>query len=502
MAQELLMDMLYRHAETRPDQLAVVYADERITYAELVERIERLAAGLADLGIAAGDSVGLVLRDDPWFVTCFHAITALGASVVPVNPAFKQDELEFCFRSAGVRAMIADERSAGVCERIAAGFDGPVDVITTSAAHGQAATTLESLSERATPQRLPSRQPDEVYVCQFSSGSTGRPKRVPRTQGQCAAEAELWGAHGLTADDRIFAAIPLFHTYGMGACLFAPALSGATLVILEEPNPFLLKRHRALELLERERVTIFPGVPLNFRLLADAPAEADLSSIRLCTSAGTALPRESFEAFGQRFGVLVRQLYGTTETGVMSTNLSDDPIGTFESVGTPLGAVSFEIVDDDGKPVPAGETGEIAVSSPAMTSGYADLPEINREAFRDGRFMTGDLGALDEDGRLSIKGRKKLLIEVGGYKVDPIEVEDVLVAHDKVEDVVVVGVAGAKPGEETVKAVVVPREECERRELIEYCREHLANYKVPREVEFRDEIPKSPLGKVLRKYLM
>ena len=501
MAQQLLMEKLYAQADARPDQLALVYADERIAYGELVERIERLAAGLAERGVAAGDSVGLVLRDDPWMVTCFHAVTALGASVVPVNPAFKQEELEFCFRSAGVGTMIADERSAGVCERIAAGFDRPVEVITSSSGHGQS-VTLESLAEGATPQRLAPREPDEVYVYQFSSGSTGRPKRVPRTQAQCAAEAELWADLDLTPDDRVFCAIPLFHTYGMGACLFATAQSGATLVMLEEPNPFLLKRHRALELLERERITVFPGVPLNFRLLADAPAEADLSAVRLCTSAGTALPRETFEHFGERFGVLVRQLYGTTETGIMSMNLSDDPIGSFDSVGAPLGDVRFEILDEDGAPLPAGETGEISVSSPAMTSGYADMPDVNREAFRDGRFLTGDLGSLDGEGMLRIEGRKKLLIEVGGYKVDPIEVEDVIAGHDKVEEAVVVGVPGAKPGEETVKAVLVLSDECERRELVEYCRERLANYKVPRELEFRDEIPKSPLGKVLRKYLV
>ena len=200
--------------------------------------------------------------------------------------------------------------------------------------------------------------------------------------------------------------------------------------------------------------------------------------------------------------MLVRQLYGTTETGIMSMNLSDDPIGSFDSVGAPLGDVRFEILDEDGAPLPAGETGEISVSSPAMTSGYADMPDVNREAFRDGRFLTGDLGSLDGEGMLRIEGRKKLLIEVGGYKVDPIEVEDVIAGHDKVEEAVVVGVPGAKPGEETVKAVLVLSDECERRELVEYCRERLANYKVPRELEFRDEIPKSPLGKVLRKYLV
>jgi long-chain acyl-CoA synthetase len=501
MAPRLLMGELYAQAEARPDHTAVVYADERLTYAELTERIERLAAGLSQSGVGPGVAVGLVLRDDPWFIACFHAVTALGGTVVPVNPAFKQSEIEFCFRSADIGAVIADERSAGVCERIAAGFDRPVEVMSTSLGHGQS-LTLDALLEGSEPRPLAPRDPDDVFLCQFSSGSTGRPKRVLRTQAQCAAEAELYGELGLTHEDRIFCAIPLFHTYGMGACLFAPARSGATLVMLEEPNPFLLKRHRALELLERERVTVFPGVPFHFRLLADAPASADLSQLRLCISSGTALPRATFEDFGERFGVLVRQQYGTTETGLTSVNTSDDPIGTFESVGEPLGDVRFEIVDDEGAPVAMGETGEIAVASPAMTSGYADLPEINREAFRDGCFLTGDLGALDDEGRLYVKGRTKLLIEVGGYKVDPIEVEDVIGAHEKVEEVVVVGVAGAKPGEETVKAVVVPSTDCEQRELVEYCREHLANYKVPREVEFRDEIPKSPLGKVLRKYLV
>ena len=495
------MELLYAQAETRPDHTAVVYAGERVSFADLVEQIERLAQGLAEQGVGPGDAVALVLRDDPWFVTAFHAVTALGAIVVPVNPAFKQKELEFSFRNTSVRGVIADERSAGVCERIVAGFDSPVEVITTSAAHGQA-LTVDALIERSSRERLPARGADEVFIYQFSSGSTGRPKRVPRTHGQCAAEAGLYASLGLTADDTIFSAIPLFHTYGMGACLFASAATGATVAILEEPNPFLLKRQRALELLEQEQATVLPGVPFNFRLLAEAPAKADLSSLRLCFSAGTALPRPSFEAFGEKFGVLVRQLYGSTETGMITANLDDDPVSTFESVGAPVGDVRVEIVDDDGAPLPVGELGEVVVASPAMTDGYSDMEEVNRLAFRDSRFFTGDLGSLDDQGRLWLKGRKKLLIEVGGYKVDPIEVQDVVAAHPKVEETVVVGVPGKGPGEELVKAVVVPSEDCEDKELIVFCQERLANYKVPRIVEFRDEIPKSPLGKVLRKYLV
>jgi long-chain acyl-CoA synthetase len=496
-----LMQLLYQQAESRPDHCAVVYGDERIPYGELVERIERLASGLAELGVGAGDAVAVALRDDPWFVTCFHAIAALGARVVPVNPVFKQPELEFCLRTTDVRAVISDERTSGVCERIVAGFERPAEVISASAAHGQS-LTLDALLERGSAQRLAERDPDEVLVYQFSSGSTGRPKLVPRTHRQCAAEAALYDELGLTPEDKILSAIPLFHTYGMGACLFGGAVSGATLVILEDPHPFLLKRHRALELIEAEQVTVFPGVPFNFRLMAEGPAGADLSSLRLCFSAGTALPRSSFEAFGERFGVLVRQLYGSTETGIISANMSDDPVATFESVGAALGEARIAIVDDDGAPLPVGELGEVTVLSPASTDGYAGIEELNREAFRDGWYFTGDLGRLDEEGLLRLEGRKKLLIEIGGFKVDPIEVQDVVAAHPSVEEAIVVGAPGKVEGEEQVKAVVVPAEYCEEHEVVAFCRERLANFKVPQIVEFRDEIPKSPLGKVLRKYLV
>jgi long-chain acyl-CoA synthetase len=497
-----MMPYLYQHADVRPEHLAVVYGDERIGFGDLVERIERLAAGLLERGIGPGDAVALVLGNDPSFVVSWHAVSALGGIVVPVNPSFKQDEIEFTFRRCDIRLVISDERTAGVCERIVAGFDRPVEVIPTTAAHGQS-LTLDMLIEGHDPARLEPRSPDEVYLYQFSSGSTGRPKRVPRTHAQCVAEGELYNeTFGRDHEDKVFCAIPMFHTYGMGACLFWSATSGATMVILEDPNPFLLRRHRALELIEQESATVFPGVPFTFRLMAEAPAAADLSSLRLCFSAGTALPRASFEAFGERFGLLVRQLYGSTETGLVTVNLDPDPVSTFDSVGTPAGEVDIRILGENGDGLPLGEEGEVAVSSPAMTEGYSDMEELNREAFRDGHFRTGDLGKLDEKGRLYLTGRKKLLIEVGGYKVDPIEVQDVVVAHPKVSDAVVVGADGSIEGEELVKAVVVPNDQVDERELVEFCRERLANFKVPQIVELREEIPKSPLGKVLRKYLV
>jgi long-chain acyl-CoA synthetase len=473
----MLMELLQGSAFARADAVALVHRDRRVTYAQLVERIERLAAGLVAEGIRPGDAVALRLPNEPDFVAAYHAIAALGAIVVPVNPAFKAAEVEFCFRSCGVRMAITDDEGAALCEPL-------VERVVR-------ASELDALM-REPPGELPSRAPDEPVVCLFSSGSTGRPKPVQRTHGHLRAEAGFYPAMGIGPDDVIFNTVPLFHSYGMGFCLLAAAGSGATMVMLEDPNPFVMRRGRALELLERERVTVFPGVPFNFRLLAEAQQDADLSSLRLCLSAGSALPGPVYDAFLAKFGVPVRQHYGCTEAGSLTANLDDDPSASWETVGKSLGSVEIEIVD-----------GEVAVRSPAAASGYAEGADQDGAFGSDGYFMTGDLGVLDEEGRLTITGRRKLVIEVGGYKVDPVEVQDVVEAHPGVHEAVVVGVNGTHAlGEQVVKAVVVPAADVDEQELIDFCRERLANYKVPQLVEFREEIPRSALGKVLRKYLV
>ncbi len=498
----MLLDLVYAVAEDHPDEIAVVHRDERITFRDFVERVERLAAGLADRGLGAGDPIALLLPNVPEFVIALYAITGMGAAIVPLNPQLKHDELKFRLQQTGVRGIISDDRAVGVCERVVAGWEHPVEIITTSTAHGHG-TTIASLIESGEPRRLPARSPDEVFVYQFSSGSTGRPKRVARTHGNVCAEARAYpAAFGTGVGEGIFCVAPLFHDYGMTCSLLASTPAGATLVMLEDPNPFLLKRHRAIELIERERPTIFPGVPFTFRLLAEAPQDADMSSLRLCFSAGTALPREVFDAFLERFGVPVRQLYGSTETGTLAANLDEHPIATFASVGRPIGDVEIAVVDDDGASVATGAIGELLVASPALTSGYLDQPELTAAAFREGRYLTGDLGRIDEEGRVYITGRKKLLIPVGGYKVDPIEVEDVLNTHPSIAEAIVVGVPGDNAGEEVVKAAVVLTATCDAGDVIRYAQERLANYKVPQIVEFRDEIPKSPTGKILRQYLL
>jgi long-chain acyl-CoA synthetase len=482
---------------TRSRTRALTYGDEEISHDELWERVGRLAHGFATRGIGPGDRVALVLPNGPDFVIAFLAVAQLRGVAVPLNTQFKKAELAFYFRDCGVRAVITDQAGAALCRAI-------VPRVSPWGEAAEVITAIDALADGQPVLAAEPRSPDEVVVVQYSSGSTGRPKRVPRTHRQLRAEVEGYvTALGLTADDTIFCAIPLFHTYGMGCCLLAAVRSGATLAILEDRGPFALMRERALERLERERATVFPAVPLIFRLLAESRAQADLSSLRLCMSAGNALPRSTFDAFHGAFAIGIRQLYGLTEAGCVTVNLDADAALTAASVGRPIPGAEVAIVDDGGNDLGADRIGEVAVRAPGATRGYAGVDEqINRQAFHDGWFRTGDRGRLDDDGRLVLTGRKKLLIDVRGDKVDPIEVEDVLAVHPRVREVVVVGVAGDSEGEELVKAVVVPDDACSERELIRYCNERLANYKVPRMVEFREEIPKNTLGKVLRKYLV
>lgn len=497
-----LLQMLYESATQAADHPAIICGTRLVRYGELVGEIERLARGLGSLGVATGDRVAIVQPNAPEFVTTFFAVTALGAVAVPLNPAFQGEELASVFRDCRVRVIVSHTSQAALCASGVAGWNPSVPIVTTGGTRPDMPSFSALVAEHpAGPLPAQARDIDAVY--QYSSGSTGRPKRVPRTHSALVAEAtNVAATTGLGPTDRIFCAIPLFHTHGQGNCMLAAMRAGATLVILEDPNPFLLHRLRALEVLSHERITVFPGVPFVFRLLADVSGQADLSALRLCYSAGTTLPAETQSAFQARYGVVVRQLYGCTEAGAIAINLDPDFASTSASVGFPIQGVDVRIVDEARQPLPAEAVGEIAIRTSAMTRGYHGQDELNREVFQDGFFYTGDLGRVDAAGRLWITGRKRLFIEVAGNKVDPVEVEDVLAGHPMVREVVVVGVASGVSGEETIKAVIVSAGPVDAKELLQYCQERLARYKVPLLVEFRDELPKSPLGKVLRKYLV
>jgi long-chain acyl-CoA synthetase len=492
--------LLEQAASRHPNRIAVVHGDEEVSYEALLERVTAAAGALAELGVAPGDRVALVLDSAPGFAAAFFAAGYAGAVAVPLDPVLRGPELEYYFRESNVRAAIVEPRLVSVAGRAARGATAPIDVAVLEGEH-RGAKALDSLSGGAAG-RVDA-EPGEDALYQYSSGSTGRAKRVPRTHRQLLDEVAAFAdGISLDPDDSILGIVPLHHTYGLGCCLLAAVHSSATLVLPEDRQPFMLRRTRTLELIGRAGVTVVPGVPMQFRLLAGARRSDPIRDVRLFLSAAAPLPRATFDAFRETFGQPLRQLYGCTETGALTVNLDPDPAATVGSVGRPLEGVRLAIRDGSGNDVGDGRIGDVEVSSVGMTRGYVEDAVGDRASFHDGWFSTGDRGRIDDEGRLYLTGRSKLLIDVAGRKVDPIEVEDVLATHPRVREVVVVGTATGIEGEERIKAVVVRDGRCEERDLLRFCAERLAAYKVPELIEFRDEIPRSPVGKIQRSQLV
>lgn len=517
----MLEQILAKVAKDYSEKVAIVYDQLRITYRELYARVKGFSKGLSSIGIGQSDCIAVILPNCPEFAVSFYAAAKLNAIFLPLNHLFKEEELSYYISDSNAKVIVTDTKRAALCSKIVSKLDKPIKLITIDAVSPLTTYFYDLVLPEATEtdENIFSCQEDTSsfqrdFLYQYSSGSTGRPKRVGRTQNNLYHEVNNFTqTTKITSADKIFCIVPLYHAHGLGNCLLASTCNGATLVILEQfwqkgtpvEIPFVFRRLRVLELIEKEQITILPAVPYIFNTLAETPldTQADLSSLKLCFSAGNFLSKDIFDKFLERFGIPVRQLYGCTEAGSISINLDEQPEKTYDSVGRPMQNVEIKIVNDEGDELPVGEIGEVILESKTLTSGYHNMPELNQQAFKNGAYFTGDLGKIDEAGRLYITGRKKILIDTGGRKVDPIEIEDVLVAHSKIEEAVVVGVKGYFAGE-IIKAVIVPKEseKCEEQEISSYCKERLAEFKVPKIIEFRDEIPKSPLGKILRKALV
>jgi long-chain acyl-CoA synthetase len=269
---------------------------------------------------------------------------------------------------------------------------------------------------------------------------------------------------------------------------------GATL----HPMP-QFHRRRALELIAHERITFFGAVPYMFIVLADTPVRGtvDLSSLRTVFSASAPLLPDDNRRFQAKYGHWIRQLYGSTETGTISINLDRDPAAHLASVGIPLPGVRVEVVDESGRPVAAGMEGEVVVASPGAITGYAGNAEATAASFRNGVYFSGDLGRKGAGGHLTLTGRTKLLINRGGFKVNPLEVEQAIQSHPNVREVAVVGAPGPH-GDDVVRCVVVASGPCTPEEIVRHCEGRIADYKIPSRIEFRDALPKTETGKLLR----
>jgi long-chain acyl-CoA synthetase len=343
---------------------------------------------------------------------------------------------------------------------------------------------------------MANRTSEDVAVCLYTSGTTGRPKGALLSHRNLVANLESFRAvlH-VTQDDVFLAALPLFHAYG-GTVLFLEPLSvGATIVL--EPR---FVPETILRAMVEQRVTFFAGVPSMYAVLAAMPRSAvDLSALRLCVSGGAPLSVEVAEAFEARYGLPIYEGYGPTECAPVLT--VNPPLGKRKlgSVGPPIPQVELRVVDEHGTLLPVGEIGEIVARGPNVMQGYLNRPAATAEVLRDGWYHTGDLGRVDEDGYYYIVDRKTDLILVGGLNVYPREVELVLGNHPAVAEVAVIGIPDPVRGE-VPKAFVIPRDEQQIavQDLLQWCRQRLANYKVPRSIVVVPDLPRTVTGKILK----
>ncbi len=517
-------------AESYPNNTATIFFDQKMTYRELDAAATQFAAALQGLGVKKGDRVMLFMPNTPQFVIAFYGILRAGAIVVPTNPQYVPREVAYQASDSGAETIVGLTMSWNairearrqtpfknvILTNIKEYFPPLLKVLFTVAkekkdghradVRGEAGVhDLQTLLKGAGTVKPVETTQQDVAVLGYTGGTTGIPKGAMLSHRNLVAQAAItlsWFLESTPGKDVLMGALPLFHSFGMTCVMNIGVHLGAAMILI--PNPRDLPA--VLKAAHKHRPSIFCGVPTmyaginNFKELN----KYDITSIRACTSGAAPLPEEVQTTFERITGGKLVEGYGLTET-CSPTHVN--PInGTRKigSIGIPVPNTLAKIVDPQtGKDLPVGQVGEIAVQSPQVMMGYWQKPDETRNVMLDGCwFLTGDLGTMDEDGFFKVVDRKKDMFLVGGFNVYPREIEEVLYKHPKILEATVVGIPDVQRGD-NVKAFIVlkPGETATTEEMMAYCRENLTRYKVPREIEFRDSLPKTMVGKILRRTL-
>jgi long-chain acyl-CoA synthetase len=507
-----------------PERTALQYFDKATSYRELEELTDALAAGLQDEGFEPGERLAVYLQNVPQFVIAMIATWKAGGIVVSVSPMLKHKELTAQLVDSGATALITLESLwAGVAREVVADtqvrtvittseldFLGEVPGLLADATRERDDQVLDLL---ALVERSRGREPhastlasDDIAFLTYTSGTTGPSKGAMNSHRNVVFNAQAYRDWiGLTEDDVTFGIAPFFHITGLIGNLAAPLLTGMPIVM-----SYRFDADVGLELIERYGATFTVASITVFIALLNASTadERDLSKFNKIVSGGAPIAPATVEAYEQKFGAYIHNIYGLTETTSPShcvpigTRAPVDPDSGALAVGVPIFNTIVRVVDEDDNDVEPGQTGEFVTSGPQVVSGYWEKPEETANAIPDGRLHTGDVGFMDEQGWFYLVDRKKDQINAAGYKVWPRDVEDVLYAHDAVREAAVVGVPDEYRGE-TVKAFVSlkPGQSATEEILIAFCKERMAAYKYPRQIEFVEELPKTASGKILRREL-
>ncbi|MCD4837806.1 fatty acid--CoA ligase family protein [Neobacillus sedimentimangrovi] len=508
-----LSSQLRDTAKVSAEKVAYYFMGQSSTYAELDEAITKFASGLAKLGVKQGDHIALLLGNSPQFVISFYGALRLGATVIPVNPIYTVDEIEYILNNGDVKVVVGLDMMIPLAEKVHTFLPTVERYIICETEHNglnqkgianlSVYPKLKSFTDVISSGDLSFQDAvlhdDDTAVILYTSGTTGKPKGAMLTHKNLYSNAKDVGDYlNMNNDDRVITTLPMFHVFCLTVALNAPLLRGATLLLVPKFSP-----KEIFQVAKNYKATVFAGVPTMYNFLYQYPEgnPEDLKTLRLCISGGASLPVSLLNNFEKKFNVLISEGYGLSEASpVTCFNPLDRPRKP-GSIGTSIINVETKVVNELGEEVPHGVVGELIVRGPNVMKGYYKMPEETAAVLKNGWLYTGDMARMDEEGYFYIVDRKKDLIIVGGYNVYPREVEEVLYEHPDIVEAVVLGVPDPNQGEAVHAYVVSKNPGLTDVDIISYCKEHLAKYKVPSSVFFLEELPKNTTGKILRRAL-
>ena len=496
-----LAESLQSSARLLGDRPFIITDAETIGFAEFDRRAARLANVLAGKGAKPGDVIGLYMSSVPMLAVGYYACQKLGAVAAPISAMNRQRELEMIVGRTGMGLMLTTPETLPYARDVAGRLGKPAALFCTGGPQDGADDVEAAMAAAAPEFPIHAGRAEDPAALFFTSGTTGAPKGAIQTQGSLYATLRDMAVHGrfLWADEVFLCALPIFNNFGATVMMNGAIFMGAAMVMMERWDTA-----EVLDKITRHKVTYIAGSPTMFLyLLRDFdPARHDLSSIRLGATGGAPVSPNIVEQFQKTLGAPLVEVYGATEVSGYVT--AEPAVGVRKrgSAGLPIGGTRIEIVDDEGRVLPAGEIGEVRISGDTVGGGYWDDPEVTAKTFTAKGWLSGDLGYVDEDGYLFIVDRKKDVIISGGYNIYPLEVEDLLYTHPDVRVCAVIGLPDETKGEIPV-AVVIPNagKAVDGKALIAFCRENLSAYKCPRKVFGVDDMPLGPSGKILKREL-
>jgi len=499
---QLIGEMLDNTVKAYSEKPAMIFEACTWSYAQLIEKINRLATGLKKVGIGKGARVMVQLKNGPEIIIAHHAIIKAGAIVVPLNVMYVAHEITYIGNDTEAKAIILDRDFLPLLEDIRSELSALETVIVVGNNVPEGTIRFQDIISASDEKNIPTDADfDDIVSIIYTSGTTGQPKGATQTHRSILTCVQATSDFNkFTHQDRLLCALPLFNNFAINVVMMSAFYAGGTLIVVDR-----FEAEKVLKNMTAHQATYFAGTPTMYIYLLQAydPAKHDLAAMRVVNCGGAHCPARLIEDVEKTFDVVFMDGYGQTEACGFTTLNPIAGIRKKESVGVPIANIWIKIADDNFAELPAGEVGEILMKGDVFSvHGYWRRPEINSETYKEEWFCSGDLGYVDEDGYLHVVDRKQDLIITGGQNIYPVEIEEVLYTHPSVALAAVIGMPDEVKGE-LAKAYIVVKEGARVTggEIIEYVKTRIAKYKAPRMVEFVDSLPQGPTGKILKREL-